>query len=102
MNEAFMNANYGCIFDKVDETNRKQIERTLMSLTAVSFEPEMAVDVYYNIGKCTLVLFILCLDSVNRMLALSNQLENSLCLYAMDALRNLVIQAFLIDKINFA
>jgi len=90
MNEAFMNANYGCIFDKVDETNRKQIERTLMSLTAVSFEPEMAVDVYYNI------------DSVNRMLALSNQLENSLCLYAMDALRNLVIQAFLIDKINFA
>jgi len=55
-----MNANYGDIFDKVDETNRKQIERTLMSLTAVSFEPDMAVDVYYNT------------DSVNRMLALSN------------------------------
>lgn len=48
------------------------------------------IEMYYNI------------ESLNRLLAIANQLGNRATLYAMDALRNLVVQAFLIDKINLA
>ena len=97
-----MDENYGSIFDKLDGDNHKLIERTLLSLTAISFEfGQGGIDFYYNIGKYTLV-FNLNLESINRLLIIANQLQNRLCLYAMDALRNLVVQAFLIDKVNFA
>ena len=60
------------------------------------------IEMYYNIGKYTLVINHPYLESLNRLLAIANQLGNRATLYAMDALRNLVVQAFLIDKINLA
>ena len=60
------------------------------------------IEMYYNIGKYTLVNNHPYLESLNRLLAIANQLGNRATLYAMDALRNLVVQAFLIDKINLA
>ena len=69
-----MDAKYGSIFDKLDGSNTKQIERTLLSITAMSFESDSpGVALYYNISKDTLVSnpYPL-LESINRLLTLSN------------------------------
>jgi hypothetical protein len=67
-----MDEKYGSIFDKLDGDNHKMIERTLLSLTAISFEGgQGGIEIYYNIGKYTLVTNFN-LESVNRLLTIAN------------------------------
>ena len=61
-----------------------------MALSAVSLTDKMPIDLFYD--KRTLA----------RVLELANQLQHGVNLMAMDAVRNLFIQAHLIDRPQYA
>ena len=61
-----------------------------MALSAVSLTETMPLELFYD------------QRTIARVLELANQLQHSVNLMAMDAVRNLFIQAHLIDKPQFA
>ena len=61
-----------------------------MALSAVSFDETMPLDMFYDPAM------------LQRVLELANQLSKDVNMLAMDAIRNLFIQAHLIDEPRFA
>lgn len=75
-----------------------------MALAALSLDREMPLELFYNERKyhSTLVTQALtsafALELIQRLFDIADQLQHRANLMAMDALRNLVVQAFLIDN----
>ena len=111
MHQDYAESHYASIFEDVSQSNQSQMERSLIQLSSISLNLDMDYKVFYNEGKSVNLPFIsllyspffsICLASVKRLFELSNQVENRLTLYATDVLRNLVVQAFLLEKVSLA
>lgn len=90
MHQDYAESHYASIFEDVSQSNQSQMERSLIQLSSISLNLDMDYKVFYNEA------------SVKRLFELSNQVENRLTLYATDVLRNLVVQAFLLEKVSLA
>jgi len=67
------------LLDQLSDQNKKEQTKSLMALSAVSFDETMPIDMFYDAAMLT------------RVLELANQLSNNANMLAMDAIRNLFI-----------
>ena len=80
----------------------------MIALSALSLDDEMPLELFFNEGKydkkklVTKAKTHLSVELIQRLFDIADQLEHRNGLMAMDALRNLIIQAFLIDKQAYA
>ena len=96
------------IFDQLNDANQRGQTKSLMALSAVSLTSDMPIEMFYDPSKfvvplpnCSLDLTmctILSAETLKRVMELANQLQHQVNLMAMDALRNLFVQAHLIDS----
>ncbi|TNV81755.1 hypothetical protein FGO68_gene4081 [Halteria grandinella] len=78
------------VFQKIFSEDPKRQERALMTLASVSLGPHLALDQFYSP------------ELLKRLLELANQLTTRTTLFAIDAIKNLCVQAYLMGKDSLA